>query len=191
MPTRKWYAVGAIILIVGLAAGGLVMTTRLARLTASLQQVVVPGERELELNEPGAYTLFHETRSVVDGKVYSTSDLQDLEFAMVSVATDSVLKMRPTTGTTSYDLGGRSGVSVASFEVPAAGRYRLLSRYPDGRGEPRGVLALGKGAGSAMVSAILSTLAVVFGSFLIGFFIAFKTWRRRRSSAPTQPGHGV
>lgn len=182
MPSRKWYAVALAVALAGAAASAILVVTQLSGLTDRLHQVVVPGERELTLDEPGRYTVFHEAQSIVEGQVFNTADLPGLQFIVLHVDADTVLDISPPTGQVTYAVGGRSGVSVGSFEAPAAGRYVVAGRYPDGIDGPRGVLAVGMGVGSAIASLVLSALAVGFGSFIIAAVIAWRTWRKRRAA---------
>ncbi|RKE69739.1 hypothetical protein DFP91_4179 [Pseudorhodoplanes sinuspersici] len=58
--------------VAGFAAMGVFLSKALSGLGDGLRQIVVPGGAELRL-EPGRYTIFHETRSTVDGKLSRVS----------------------------------------------------------------------------------------------------------------------
>lgn len=66
-----------------MAISGMVVLRMIQEVPDSLTRIVVPGEAELDLTEPGSYTIYHEHRSVVDGQVFSsTADISSLLVAV-------------------------------------------------------------------------------------------------------------
>ena len=70
-PGRWRYLVAAAIGVTGLVLFGVFLFRGLMDLAPGIQ-VVVPGRHEFHLADPGRYTVFHEHRSVVEDRVYST-----------------------------------------------------------------------------------------------------------------------
>src|SRR6185312_10238567 len=125
-PGRIWYAVGIALIAATLAAAGYYILHQVTAIADRLIQVVVPGQATLTLNESGTYTIFHEYRSVVDGKIYAAGGLSGLRVTVTSPGGTDVPLTRP--GATSrYTLSSRAGVSVFAFEAPAPGAYRLTA----------------------------------------------------------------
>lgn len=189
-PGRKWYAIAALIFLAGMGIFGVFLFTQIRGLTQGLQQVVVPGEAELVLEEPGSYTIFHEHQSVVDGRYYSSPDeISGLEVRVVSITTGEPIALRAPGASTSYSLGGRSGVSIFSFDVAEPGRYRLAARFPEGSGEGQLVLAVGQGFGRKLFVTIVVAIAIAFLSFAIALTIGIVTFvKRRKAARPLGPG---
>ena len=182
MPGRRWYAVAAGIFVLGMGAFALFLFTKLKDLGSELEQVVVPGEAELAL-DPGTYTIFHEHQSVVDGRYYSAPEaVPGLRVRVLSAATGEALPVRPPGATSSYSIGGRSGVAIFAFDVPKPGRYRVVADVSDGDEGPF-VLALGKGFGRRLVTTILAAIGIAFLSFVAAMWVAIATFIKRRRAA--------
>jgi hypothetical protein len=188
MPGRKWYAVAAAVFVLGGILCALFLWSRLSELGDELPQMVVPGTIELELGRPGDYTLFHEHQSVVEGRFYSSRDISGLELHLVSSSTGEPVELRAPSGNTTYSLGGRSGVSVAAFDIDEPGSYRFSAAYPDGSPEPRTVLAIGQGFGRKLAMTILGGVAIGLSSSLLAVAIGAVTFWKRRGAARRAEG---
>jgi hypothetical protein len=189
MPGRKWYAIAALVFLLGMAFFGVFLFTRLKDLTGGLQQVVVPGEAELVLEKPGSYTIFHEHESVVGGRYYSSPDeVPGLKVEVVSSETGEPVSLDAPGASTSYSLGGRSGVSIFVFEIDQPGTYRLSAGFPDGRQEQQLVLAVGQGFGQKLLLTIFGALAIGLASFILAISIAVVTFWKRRKALRVAPG---
>ncbi|MFZ5792696.1 MAG: hypothetical protein ACOY3L_18550 [Pseudomonadota bacterium] len=182
MPGRQWYVLAAAIFIAGAAAAGMHLYSRLPALALELPQFVVPGSAEIDLPEPGTYTIFHERVSVVDGRYYQADDVSGLRITIESEDTGAVVALTAPSMTTSYEFGGRSGVSILSFELDAPGRYRLAAAYGNGQRAPAVVLAVGHGFVGKLMAMILSTMAIGLGSAALAIAIAVVTLLKRRKA---------
>jgi hypothetical protein len=157
-----------------------VLFKNLSGLADKLRQVVVPGNVELTLSKPGKYTIYYEYRSVVGTRIFSTEQsLPGLECHLVSRATGSSIPLSRVTGSSSYTLGGRSGVAVLDFAIDRAGAYELSAGYPEGREGPEVVLAIGQGFTWGILIAVFGGLATVFGSMGAALAIAVITLLKR------------
>lgn len=191
MPGRQWYVFAAVIFVIGIALSVQYVFTSVGELGDELPQIVVPGAAELSLQEPGAYTIFHEHESIVDGRYYSTREnLAGLEVGVMSTATGEAVPVRAPSAHMTYSLGGRSGVSVLSFDIGQSGDYRISAGYPGGRDGPRVVLAVGHGFGSKLFTTILGGLGLAMLSLVVPVAIVAVTFVRRRRASET-PGPGV
>lgn len=179
MTSRVWYVVAVIVLLAGGGGAGLLMWSGLSGLDQGMTRVVVPGTSVLTLDKPGAYTIYHEPESVIDGKIYTSENVNGLRIAVAEEGGEQVTVASPTMHST-YSVAGHRGVSVLAFEITKPGRYRLTAAYPGGRSEPVTVLAVGQGFVGRLVMTILGAV----GSGLLGFFaalvIALITFFQRR-----------
>ncbi|HEY7472260.1 MAG TPA: hypothetical protein VIE68_07935 [Gemmatimonadota bacterium] len=186
MPGRKGYALAALVLIAGLAACGAFLFLRLRDLGAGIEQVVVPGVAELELEDAGGYTIYHETGATVDGRYYASRDVAGLAVT-VTGPDGRPIEVRAPGATTSYAFGGREGRSILAFEVERPGTYLLTGDYPGGEGSAV-VLGVAHGFGRRLATTIAGTLALAFGSGALAVGLAAVTFVRRyrakRSAAP-------
>lgn len=183
-PSRKGYVFAAAVLAAGVVGFVLVLFLGLSGL--SMQRVVVPGSAELALEESGRYTIYHESRSVVDGRVYDVADVSGLTVELVSAETGESVPLDSPGANTTYDLRGRSGRGVLTFEVDRPGAYRLSADYPAGGG-PETVLAVGKGIGTRIAMTVVGAIAIAIGSFLLAAAIAVVTFVRRRRAIRAAP----
>jgi hypothetical protein len=178
MPGRKGYVAAAILFVLGIAAAGAFLFLRLRDLGEGIQQVVVPGSAELRLEEPGGYTIYHETGATVDGRYYASDEVSGLA---VSIAgpDGAPVEVRAPAATTSYEFGGRQGRSVLAFEIDRPGTYVLVGEYPAGEGS-QVVLGVAHGFGRGLALTIGGTLALAFGSAGLAVALAVITFLRRR-----------
>ena len=176
-PGRGGYLLAAVVLVLGVTGLAAVLYMGLSGL--AMQRVVVPGSAELALEEAGRYTIYHESRSVVDGRVYDVADVSGLTVELVSAETGESVPLDSPVANTTYDLRGRSGRGVLTFEVDRPGAYRLSADYPAGGG-PETVLAVGKGIGTRIATTVFGAIAIGIGSFLLAVAIGIVTFVRRR-----------
>lgn len=185
MPGRKGYVAAALLLVLGLAAAGALLFLRLRDLGEGIRQVVVPGTAQLELEEPGAWTIYHETGATVDGRYYASSEVSGL--AVSITGPDGVpVEVRAPGATTSYEFGGREGRSVLGFAIDRPGTYVLRGEYPEGEG-PQVVLGVAHGFGRGLALTIGGALALALGSAGLALALAAVTFvrRHRARSRPT------
>jgi hypothetical protein len=164
-----WYCVpGALVILAGC---GLFLHTTVhgvARMTDSLVQIVVPGEGDLTLLPTADYTVFLETQSVVDGRIYSTKSASGLScFVTSKTSGKRIDTYRPAMNTT-YSIGARDGRSVLGFRTEEAGVYRVSCDYGTGREGPQVVVAVGTGVGERIFSILVKGLASIVGGLVLG-----------------------
>lgn len=180
MPGRVWYVVAVAVLVASIAGAVWIAVAHVGGITAGLTQIVVPGAATLDLRTPGAYTIFHERTSQVDGRVYESTGVSGLRIAVRSLATGEAVPTRPPGGSSTYNFGGRSGRSVLVFDVRAPGAYEVAAAYDDGRREPRTVLAVGSGFLGTLFATIALSLGVAFAGIAVALLITIVTLLRRR-----------
>jgi hypothetical protein len=184
-PSRWHYVIGIAVLVVGFAVFGVFLFTRITSLAPDIQ-VVVPGTHEIYLGDSGKYTVFYEYRSVVDDRIYSTGEsLSGLGVTLKSKRDSREVAMSTPSGTTTYEIGGRAGVSVLKFEVEEQGTYILSADYVGGASGPDVVLAIGK---FNILGTILIALGIFFGTLSVGGFIILRTFLKRRKASRQMAG---
>ena len=185
-PGCAWYILALIALLLGIGGAVGWMMAKLPQLGDRLTQVVVPGEATLRLTEPGTYTIFHERRSVIDGRVYSSDRISGLRISLRNAQGERVPLSSPGVSST-YNLSGRSGAAIFSFEIKDAGTYRLTAAYDDGRAGPRVVLAVGTGFMAGLMATVFGTLAFAFAGIIAAIVIFVLVFRRRRRARQAAP----
>lgn len=149
-------AVGGAIAWFVLGLGGL------AGAVDDLARVDVPGSAVVELDD-GRQSAYWEGEGPVPA----------LDIAVEEVD-GPPLEVGPHGGEVSYDVGGRSGQSVAGFTVADAGPHEVTVRGPGG------TLAVGEGVGSRIVGAVVGGIGLFFGGLLLSGLLILLTARRRR-----------
>ena len=79
-------------------------------------RVLVPGQADLVLKEPGTYTIFHEYQSTFEGRVYDVDDRFRTQHHGARAAARVVPLTRPRP-TRAISVGSYAGRSLFDFEV--------------------------------------------------------------------------
>jgi hypothetical protein len=168
-----WYCVlGVAAMLAGLGLFVHTLVRGILHITDDLTQIVVPGEKDLTLMPELKYTIFLETESVVDGRIYSTTEsLSELTCVVTSQTSGNKIVPRRSTMNTTYTVGGRKGRSVLEFVTEEAGVYRIACDYDEGSHGPQVVLAVGSGVTERILSTITKSLAWFFGGGILGVAI--------------------
>ena len=177
VPGRFWYVVAIAIFIAGMALMGVFLITRLSAFDAALVRLVVPGEQTIPL-EKGRHTIFHESHSVIDGKVYSSESLGGLKVT-VTAPGGSAVELTPS-GSGHYNMGSHSGNAIFDFTAEAAGDYAIAGNYEDGATSPQTVLAVGPTFSSTIVLTVLGSLGIAFGGAVSAAGLAVLVLVKRR-----------
>jgi hypothetical protein len=164
-----WYCLlGVPFLLLGAGLFVYILVYRVSHMTDSLTQVVVPGRAELSLRGRRTYTVFVEEQSVLNGRVYSTTEsIAGLECRVKAMPRGEAVRIRTAGMNTTYTIGGRSGRSALEFVTRDDGRYELACDYGENRRGPEVVVAVGSGLGMG----ILYTIAACLGSMLAGIVL--------------------
>jgi uncharacterized membrane protein len=144
------------------------------------QQFLAPGSAQLELARPGDYVIWHDHRTVYQGRSYDVpAALPDGTRFGVQAPDGNEVAVRAFGSMTSDGSTGRS-VSVARFQAPAAGTYRVSVQ---GGFEPRPV-SVGPNRlwpVLKLAGAVLAILAFGVGSAAAAGLYAFS------ASMPSEP----
>lgn len=180
MTSRAGYFLAPLVFLAGLALAGWFVWSGVTDLQNAFARVVVPGATVLTLDKPGTYTIFHESESVVDGKIYAASDIAGLQVAVTGAADGKTIPVDAPSVSSEYSAGGHSGRSLLEFDIVTPGKYKLSATYSSGRSEPQTVLAISSGFAGRLVRTILGALAAAFLGFGIALALILTTYFRRR-----------
>jgi hypothetical protein len=177
-----WFVVAGVIALASLAAAALYLMPRLATLDQGTVRVVVPGSTVLTLDQPGRYAIFHELRSVVDGRAYESTSVDGLRVTLVAEAGGAPVALVPPNMSSEYEIGSRVGRSFLAFDIDRPGRFRLSASLANGAAEPKLVLAISRGLIGGMFALILVTLGIAFtGVGLAGLLVLFVVRQRLKA----------
>ena len=194
-PSGWYYGLAVLALVLGCLVATAILYPGTRGLPASiaeahdlscLTQVVVPGSADLTLSRTGAYAVYYEYRSVVDGVEYVRSETPPaVECSLTLKATGRQVPVVPDfVETNRYSAGmgkgrgKRTGVLIMSTTIDDPGNYTFSCRYSDGREQPEIVLAVGQnilwediGILARTVGPVLASLTVLGGSGVVAMAI--------------------
>jgi hypothetical protein len=166
--------------------------------TKDLTRVVVPGSGEIHFPESGAYAVYYEYRSVVDGVSYARDECPpSMRCQLRSKRTGEAVKLAPSNVegnvyTTHYPE--RAGVLFKRVSIDQPGIYDFSCQYADGRSYPKSVMAVGPNIVLEFFNVALKPIAAILcGTFafvsacgisvLITGIVAFKRHQSKKTLA--------
>jgi len=178
------YVTAGLILLAGIVCFGVFLFHQLSSLDDNLVRFTIPGDKEVSLKEPGQYLIYHEYRSVVDGRVYSGSEgLSGLDVSLSSKKTGEAIPLSVPSATSRYDSGGASGVSLLEFHIQEPGAYRVRAGYAPGQTGAPAVLSINKDFAMKLVLAVFAAIGILFGSIIVSVVIVVWTLIKRNNAA--------
>ena len=159
----------------------------------TLTQIVVPGSEDVAFTESGAYAVYYEYRSSVDGLVYASSETPPaLACTLTSKATGADVAVVPDyvkTNTYSAKDHDRVGVLIRSITIDEPGTYTFSCQYAAGGSQPEIVLAVGPnfmweffGIAARTVLTAAAGVVVLLGCGAVAAVVALTIAIKRRQS---------
>jgi uncharacterized membrane protein len=125
IPGLAWYALAGTVFLAGLTLAA-ILVWRFVAAFEPATRFLAPGEVQISVIVPGDYIVWHEHRTVYQGRAFDVPQAMPGGTRYRVLGPDGrALAVEPHSGTTSEGSEGRS-VSVAHFEVPVSGTYRVL-----------------------------------------------------------------
>lgn len=184
-PSGWWFLVGAAIVVIGIGVG---IAMIVGAVQSSLQavddyaRVPVPGTEVVTLEE-GQLTIYAEYRS--SGYWYGGPDPY---VRIYEARTGDELTWYPTYSSSTYELGGRHGMSIGTVDVPADGRYEVV--VEEGTSSASAV-AIGEEVAFGAVAGVFGGIGVAALGVLIGtvamIVVGVRRGRAKRAQRPTTP----
>ena len=168
MRSPLWFVVAGVIALASLAGAGLYLMPRIGTIDEGTIRVVVPGNAVISLDRPGHYLIFHEIRSVVDGRVYQAKLGDGVRITLVPEGGGAPVALVTPSMSTEYEIGCCVGRSLLAFDIARPGRFRLSASRASGADEPKTVLAVSQG----VTGRIFHLILVMFAISSIGIGIA-------------------
>src|SRR5258708_33041599 len=132
----------------------------------------VPGEMDLDLKRNLSYTIFLEQMSGGSSDPVPMFALKSsVRCELRALPYGDVIPMSAPHGSTTYNYGARSGISLLNFNVERDGTYLLACQDHREKPGPPLRIAVGAGAAEAITSAVENGLVSCFGGVLLGLLI--------------------
>lgn len=159
----------------------------------NLTQVVVPGSADVSFSKKGAYAVYYEYRSVIDGVSYARNEYPPIMICQLkSKDSGRAIYLEPSQVegniyTTRNPT--RAGVMYKMISIDQPGTYTFSCHYPDGSAIPRSVMALGPNFVWEFFNIAIKPIAAIFAGTLVFIFalgisiliIVFVAFKRRQS----------
>ena len=182
MTSKVWYVVAAGLLVSGIAIAVTGISQSISTVEG-MNRVAMPGKAEIVL-PIGDTTLYAESRSIIDGKVYAIEGELDFRCGIADAAGKPIPLARASSRV-SYSAGGYQGHNVFDVHVDTAGTYVLSCEAP----RPF-ALAIGRGVGTWIVIGLVGGLVPAAAAVLMCVIVLVKRSRQRRrarAAAPASP----
>jgi hypothetical protein len=179
-PTRWYYVLALLIPVFACMGTALIVYGNVPKLPGALEaldvknltQIVVPGSAEIHFPKSGAYAVYYEYRSVIDGVSYFRDEYPpSMRCQLRSKRTGEAVKLAPSTVDGNvYTYPERVGVMFKRISIDQPGIYNFSCQYPDGRSYPKNVMAVGSNLVWEFFNVALKPIgAMLFGSFAFVF----------------------
>lgn len=140
-----------------------------------LTRVIVPGSAEINFPKPGAYAVYYEYRSDINGKYYVRSqNLPRIHCELSSKASgEKVHLASPLAEGDIYSTDNKehAGVLMKTISIDQPGMHEFSCRYLDGRENPQIVLAVGPNMIWEFFNLAAKPFAAVVSGFIAFFFV--------------------
>jgi hypothetical protein len=176
-PGRVWYWVALAVFLAGAAWAVVALVVLFGRVD-SFPRVPTPGQGVISLTHSGSYVIYYEGPGASSGDVPAGN----VKVTPVS-GSEAVTSITSSSGSVTYQIGSREGISVANLQIAAPGRFLVQATSS---GAPRGShLAIGSnlagGIFAAVVPSLVLILAAIAGAVAVG---AVRHTRIRRARLP-------
>jgi uncharacterized membrane protein len=183
-----WYALAAVVFLVGVALAA----TLVWRFTTAFEaptRFLAPGAAEVSIAQPGEYIVWHEHRTVYQGRTFNVAPaMPDGTRYRIEAPDRRSLRVESHSGMSS-EAGAERSVSVARFQAPVAGTYRVAVEGSfDARVmavAPNRVWPILKLAGSVFVL-VLAALGIAVAIALYGFLRSVEISPPGAAGAPAE-----
>jgi len=130
-------------------------------ITSGGQRFVVPGSGLVKIEKAGKYSIFHETRSVIDGVVYTASELPSGMSISVYDTSGTPIPTTSSSGGT-YTSGGYEGAAVLDVIFPEASDYTVTATVTSGTMSSPTVLSVSEGLMPKIMMAVFGGVSLMF-----------------------------
>jgi hypothetical protein len=181
-PTRWFYVLAILLPIFACMGTALLVYVNVPELPGtldtlsihSLTQVPVPGSAEIVFPKSGAYAVYYEYRSVIDGKsYYRNENFPRVRCQLNSKETGKAVKLVSSNVEGNiYNYPGRAGVMFKQISIDQPGAYNFSCQYPDGRSTPKSVMAVGPNYVWEFFNIAVKPIAAMMFGALVFFMVS-------------------
>jgi hypothetical protein len=187
-PSKWWFLTAGLIAVAGIVLAVIWFVVGLMRFFDTIedfQRVDVPGTSEIDIDDPGGYSVYHEY-SGASGDDGFGRFVSDPSITITDPSGNDV-PLDPYSSSVTYSGSGHEGVAVSTFDADEAGTYTVETQ-----GDSGSEVAIGPGIGSGLVATIVGGFAIGGAGVLAGGIMAIvvgvrRSQNRRSLMGPVPP----
>ena len=178
VPGRFWYIVALVLFIGSITAPVFITLWQVFGQEEATLRLVAPETRKLRL-ERGTYTVFSDSRAIINGEVViSQGSISGLRF-MVRNARGEEVPVGAASTTSRYTSGGNTGFSVFEFNISESGEYTIATSFREADPRQRALLSVRKNFLGGLLGSIFSAVAISVIGTLLAVLIFVRTLKAR------------
>ena len=159
----------------------------------NLTQVIVPGSADVSFPKKGAYAVYYEYRSVIDGVSYARNEYPPIMRCQLrSKDTSEAVRLAPTNVEGNVYITRnphRAAVMYKQISIDQPGSYTFSCQYTNGETIPKSVMAVGPNivwgffniAAKPIAAIFFGTIAFFLACWISILIIGFVAFKRHQS----------
>ncbi|MCH2153132.1 MAG: hypothetical protein MK089_07295 [Phycisphaerales bacterium] len=185
---RNWILAGAGLMILAVVIFAIGVYRSVS--SFDMKPVLMPGEVEIMMQEPGTLDVAYEPMSIIDGVQLASPVEPPMNLYVVSLEDGRRMELSAPKVAATYSLGGRRGRVIGSAEL-SVGSWKLIGEST-GEGQQQAVYAYGQSGLVAVFMPVLvaAFIAVILGPTGIGCLVVGIVIRSRGRKALSPPVEG-
>ena len=180
VPGRFWYVIAAVLFLSAVIAPAPIVLWNVFARSDDVLRLIAPEQKQFRLTR-GSYTVFSDSRAVIDGEiVISQGSLSGLRLRVRS-ADGKEIPVEAVSVASRYNIGGQTGFAVLQFAIPESGDYVVAAEYREKSPNNRAILWIRKEFLGGLLGSILLTVFLSLAGAFLGVAIFLRTlWKRRK-----------
>jgi hypothetical protein len=182
-PGRFWYAVAALLFLVPMIAGGMTLFNTLNAYLSTETRLMVPGETDIQIDNPGTYVFFYETAAYSAFNMANYRLGRDFDIYLMDLATGGELALQPVEIPYTEENGSTVLQAIAQAKLDTLGSYGITV---DGQIPGSDNLLVRRFELWEMVRSVVWAGALMLMGFLIGPIVGLVVLVKRQKHTRTQ-----
>jgi uncharacterized Tic20 family protein len=135
-PKRFWYVVAILFFLVPMIAGGSTFFNTIGSYLSGGIRLMVPGETDLQINKPGTYMVYYETRAFTGFNIANHQLGRNFGIAIMDLATGDEIELKPAKIPMTEEIGTTIRQAIAEVQFDSLGAYSatVAGEIPTGDG---------------------------------------------------------
>jgi uncharacterized Tic20 family protein len=186
-PKRLWYVVAILFFLVPMIAAGSTIFNTIDSFLSGGIRLMVPGETDFQINKPGNYMVFYETRAFTGFNMANNQLSRNVGIAIMDLATGDELELKTAGINMTEEFGTTFRKAIAEVQFDSLGAYTatVFGEIPTGDGlllRRYDLVEVGKSFAGAFVLFFLGIIAGPVTALVV--FVKRQNYRRIHRDEP-------